>query len=73
MERTDSVRGMLERAAARGEPSVDALRCFEAVVGPLYGYALMIPALVSPRAPILVGEFLADLGLGPDSQPRDPS
>ncbi|MFJ2605668.1 MULTISPECIES: hypothetical protein [unclassified Streptomyces] len=49
------------------------LRCFEAVVGPLYGYALMIPALVSPRAPILVGEFLADLGLGPDSQPRDPS
>lgn len=59
--RTDNVRAMLERAAARGEPSVDALGYFDAVVGPLYGYALMLPGLVRQRAPVLVEEFLARL------------
>jgi AcrR family transcriptional regulator len=61
--RTEDVRAMLERAAARGEPSVDALSYFDAVVGPLYGYALMLPGLVRWRAPILVEQFLASLGL----------
>ncbi|MFF3987935.1 MULTISPECIES: hypothetical protein [unclassified Streptomyces] len=56
VERTDTV---LERADARGEPSVDALGCFDAVVGPLYGYALMLPGLVRTRAPVLVEESLA--------------
>jgi AcrR family transcriptional regulator len=59
--RTDNVRAMLARAAARGEPSVDALNYFDAVVGPLYGYALMLPGLVRWRAPVLVEEFLASL------------
>ena len=59
--RTDNVRTMLERAAARGEPALTALDYFDAVVGPLYGYALMLPGLVSWRGPILVEEFLASL------------
>jgi hypothetical protein len=29
------------------------------VVGPLYGYALLLPGLVRQRAPVLVEEFLA--------------
>jgi AcrR family transcriptional regulator len=61
LERTANVRVMLERAAARGEPSPDALSYFEAVVGPLYGYALMLPGLVRQRAPVLVEAFLASL------------
>jgi hypothetical protein len=61
LERTGNVRAMLERAAARGERSVDALSYFEAVVGPLYGYALMLPGLVRKRAPVLAEEFLASL------------
>ncbi|MEV7386493.1 TetR/AcrR family transcriptional regulator [Streptomyces sp. NPDC091215] len=71
VERTDTVRTMLERAAARGEPSVDALGYFDAVVGPLYGYALMLPGLVRTRAPVLVEEFLAGLGLT-DTARHDP-
>lgn len=59
--RTGNVRAMFERAAARGEPSVDALSYFDAVVGPLYGYALMLPGLVRKRAPVLVEEFLVSL------------
>jgi len=59
--RTDNVRAMLERAAARGERSSDALSYFDAVVGPLYGYALMLPGLVRQRAPVLVEQFLARL------------
>lgn len=59
--RTDNVRTMLERAAARGEPAVTALDYFDAVVGPLYGYALMLPGLVGWRGPILVEEFLVSL------------
>jgi AcrR family transcriptional regulator len=59
--RTDSVQAMFERGAARGEPSVDRLDYFEAVVGPLYGFALMLPGLVRWRAPILVERFLASL------------
>lgn len=61
VERTDDVRAMLGRAAARGEPPVDALSYFDAVVGPLYGYALLLPGLVRRRAPVLVEEFLASL------------
>jgi len=61
--RTGNVRAMLERAAARGEPSVDALGYFDAVVGPLYGYALMLPGLVRWRGPVLVEQFLASLNL----------
>ena len=61
--RTDNVRLMLQRAAARGEPSFDALTYFDAVVGPLYGYSLLLPGLVRQRAPVLVEEFLASLGL----------
>jgi AcrR family transcriptional regulator len=61
VERTGSVQAMLERAAARGEPSVTPLEYFDAVVGPLYGYALMLPRLVSWRTPVLVEEFLARL------------
>ena len=60
--RTDSVQAMFDRAAARGEPPVDRLDYFEAVVGPLYGMALMLPGLVRWRAPILVERFLASLG-----------
>jgi AcrR family transcriptional regulator len=59
--RTDDVRAMFGRAAARGEPSVDALSYFDAVVGPLYGYALLLPGLVRRRAPVLVEQFLASL------------
>ena len=36
-------------------------RYFEAVVGPLYGYALLLPGLVRRRAPVLVEQFLASL------------
>jgi AcrR family transcriptional regulator len=61
LERTGKVRAMFERAAARGEPAVDMLGYFDAVVGPLYGYALMLPGLVRQRAPVLVEEFLARL------------
>lgn len=60
-ERTGDVAAMLERAAARGEPSIDPIDYFDAVIGPLYGYALMMPGLVRWRAPILVEEFLAGL------------
>ena len=60
--RTENLRAMLERAAARGEPPVDALDYFDAVVGPLYGYALLLPGLVRWRAPALVEQFLASLG-----------
>jgi AcrR family transcriptional regulator len=59
--RTDSVQAMFERAASRGEPSVDRLDYFEAVVGPLYGLALMLPGLVRWRGPILAERFLASL------------
>jgi AcrR family transcriptional regulator len=59
--RTGKVRAMFERAVARGEPSVDMLGYFDAVVGPLYGYALMLPGLIRQRAPVLVEEFLAHL------------
>jgi AcrR family transcriptional regulator len=59
--RTGDFRAMLERAAARGEPSVDILEYFDAVAGPLYGYALMLPGLVRWRGPILVEQFLAGL------------
>jgi hypothetical protein len=66
--RTGNVRAMLERAAARGEPSVDALGYFDAVVGPLYGYALMLPGLVRWRGPVLVEQFLASLSLATTAQ-----
>jgi AcrR family transcriptional regulator len=59
--RTENFRAVLARAAARGEPTVDVLSYFDAVVGPLYGYALLLPGLVRWRAPILVEEFLASL------------
>jgi AcrR family transcriptional regulator len=59
--RTASVQAMFERAAARGEPSVGRLDYFDAVVGPLYGYALMLPGLVRWRGPILVEQFLDSL------------
>jgi AcrR family transcriptional regulator len=59
--RTEKVSAMFERAAARGEPPVDRVGYFDAVVGPLYGYALMLPGLVRWRAPILVEQFLASL------------
>jgi AcrR family transcriptional regulator len=59
--RSASVLAMFERAAARGEPSADLPGYFDAVVGPLYGYALMLPGLVRWRAPILVEQFLATL------------
>jgi AcrR family transcriptional regulator len=61
LERTGDVSTMFERAAARGEPSTDKVSYFDAVVGPLYGYALMLPGLVRWRAPILVDAFLARL------------
>ena len=61
--RSDNVRAMLERPAARGEPSTDLPSYFDAVVGPLYGYALMLPGLVRQRAPVLVEQFLASLNL----------
>ena len=67
-ERTGDVAALLERAAARGEPSADPLGYFDAVIGPLYGYALMMPGLVRLRAPVLVEEFLA--GLAPAIAPR---
>ena len=81
--RTDNVRVMLERAAARGEPAVTALEYFDAIVGPLYGYALMLPGLVRWRGPILVEEFLTSLNqpsapldvpaeLNPPARPRTP-
>jgi AcrR family transcriptional regulator len=60
--RTENLRAMLERAAARGEPQADALDYFDAVIGPLYGYALLLPGLVRWRAPTLVEQFLASLG-----------
>lgn len=59
--RTEDFRAMLARAAARGEPSFDVLNYFDAVVGPLYGYSLLLPGLVRWRAPILVEQFLAGL------------
>jgi AcrR family transcriptional regulator len=59
--RSASVLAMFERAAARGEPSADLPAYFDAVVGPLYGYALMLPGLVRWRAPILVEQFLTSL------------
>ena len=59
--RTENFRAVLARAAARGEPTVDVLNYFDAVVGPLYGYSLLLPGLVRWRAPILVEEFLASL------------
>jgi AcrR family transcriptional regulator len=59
--RTENVRAMFERAVARGEPSVDLPSYFDAVVGPLYGYALLLPGLVRWRAPVLVDAFLASL------------
>jgi AcrR family transcriptional regulator len=55
------VQAMFERAAARGEPSAGLPGYFEAVVGPLYGYALLLPGLVRRRAPVLVEQFLASL------------
>jgi AcrR family transcriptional regulator len=60
--RSANVRAMFERAAARGEPSADLPGYFDAVVGPLYGYALLLPGVVRPRAPVLVERFLASLG-----------
>jgi AcrR family transcriptional regulator len=59
--RTANVQAMFERAAARGEPPVDLPGYFDAVVGPLYGYALMLPGLVRWRAPMLVERFLVSL------------
>jgi AcrR family transcriptional regulator len=59
--RSANVQAMFERAAARGEPSTDIVGYFDAVVGPLYGYALMLPGLVRWRAPTLVERFLASL------------
>jgi AcrR family transcriptional regulator len=56
-----NVQAMFERAAARGEPSSGLPSYFEAVVGPLYGYALLLPGLVRRRAPALVEQFLASL------------
>ena len=78
LPRTQKVRDMFERAAARGEPSVDALTYFEAVVGPMYGYALMLPGLLRRRAPVLVEAFLASLdqaapGPGPGTPPAPPA
>jgi AcrR family transcriptional regulator len=64
LERTEDVTVMFERAAARGEPSTDKVSYFDAVVGPLYGYALLLPGLVRWRAPILVEEFLTRLNAG---------
>ena len=61
LERTEDVTVMFERAAARGEPSTDKVSYFDAVVGPLYGYSLLLPGLVRWRAPILVEEFLTRL------------
>jgi hypothetical protein len=55
------VQAMFERAAARGEPSAGLPGYFEAVVGPMYGYALLLPGLVRRRAPVLVEQFLASL------------
>jgi hypothetical protein len=52
---------MFDRAAARGEPSVEVRAYFEAVVGPMYGYALMLPGLVRVTGPALVERFLASL------------
>ena len=68
---------MFERAAARGEPSTNMVGYFEAVVGPLYGYALMLPGLVRWRAPVLVEKFLASLDQtttahGERDEPRPP-
>jgi AcrR family transcriptional regulator len=78
--RTADFRALLERAAARGEPSVDILDYFDAVAGPLYGYALMLPGLVRWRGPLLVEQFLASLDRtaaahrGPDARtPPDTS
>jgi AcrR family transcriptional regulator len=59
--RSANVQAMFDRAAARGEPSVDLPGYFDAVVGPLYGYALMLPGLVRWHAPTLVERFLARL------------
>jgi AcrR family transcriptional regulator len=72
--RTQNFRVLLERAAARGEPTVDILSYFDQVAGPLYGYALLLPGLLRQRAPLLVEEFLARLDrtatTTPPSQPR---
>jgi AcrR family transcriptional regulator len=73
VERTGTVQAMLERAAARGEPSVTPLEYFDAIVGPLYGYALMLPRLVGWRGPILVEEFLTTLDQRDDRDDRDES
>jgi AcrR family transcriptional regulator len=59
--RTAHVQAMFDRAAARGEPSTDLPGYFDAVVGPLYGYALMLPGLVRWHAPALVERFIASL------------
>jgi AcrR family transcriptional regulator len=61
LARSGGVTAMFERAVARGEPSTSLPSYFEAVVGPLYGYALLLPGLVRRRAPVLVEEFLARL------------
>jgi len=70
--RTQNFRVLLERAAARGEPTVDILSYFDAVAGPLYGYALLLPGLVRNRAPVLVEEFLARLGLATTAPAQPP-
>ena len=61
LDRTGGVVAMFDRAVARGEPSPGFVSYWEAVVAPLYGYALMVPGLVRQRAPVLVEEFLARL------------
>jgi Tetracyclin repressor-like, C-terminal domain len=61
IERTGHVAAMFKRAARRGERSTDPRDYFEGVVGPLYGYALMMPGLVRTRGPVLVEEFIANL------------
>jgi AcrR family transcriptional regulator len=61
LDRTGLVVAMFERAAGRGEPSPGFVSYWEAVVAPLYGYALMVPGLVRQRAPVLVEAFLARL------------
>ena len=70
--RTQNFRVLLERAAARGEPTVDILSYFDAVAGPLYGYALLLPGLVRNRAPVLVEEFLTRLGLATTAPAQPP-
>jgi len=73
LERTGGARIMFERAAARGEPTVDAIGYFEGVVGPLYGWALLVPSLVPRRAPALVETFLAGLENRRPPEPSGPS